>query len=105
MRQVGFRCESSEHPHNYRIDETDWCLLHLAQSSSRPEAIGLSFARGSFAFEAGVADVAWESCGEVEFVVDEVFHVDASDAGVLKEDWQWRFKLDPFKFSKFSCKA
>jgi len=36
--------------------------------------------------EALVADVAGEFGGEVEFVVDDVFHVDAGDACVLQYD-------------------
>ena len=34
-----------------------------------------------------VPDVAGKVRREVEFVVDDVFHVDASDPGVLKENW------------------
>jgi hypothetical protein len=40
-----------------------------------------------------VSDVAGEFRGEVEFVVDNVFHVDAGGAGVLKENRQGRLKF------------
>ena len=41
--------------------------------------------------EDSVADVAWEFYGEVEFVVDEVFHVDSRDAGVCEHYGQRSF--------------
>ena len=49
--------------------------------------------RGGFAFEALVSHVAWQFCRQLKFIIDDVFHVDAGDAGVLKDGHQGRFTL------------
>ena len=54
-----------------------------------------SLTRHRFAFEALISDVA-EFRGEVEFVVDEVFHVDSRDAGLCQHRGQRSFGA-PFR--------
>ena len=44
-----------------------------------------------FSFETLVSDVAREFGRQIEFVVDKIFHVNAGDAGVLKQNPQGWF--------------
>ena len=60
-------------------------MTSVERLASFRSKLASSLARGGFVLEATVVDVAGEVGGEVELVVDYVFHVDARDAGILED--------------------
>lgn len=99
----GFEPLLRDRNHNFRLGERkptgQWLSIDhqtidslerissFSTAGSGVESTLASAARLGGALQALVADFAGKFRRQVEFVVDDVFHMDAGGAGVFQQDW------------------